>query len=251
MEDSYVRCPGNSPSCLGMVEYNCCSRPTKAFAEDDSEDFVTEVQDSKRKKLSLKSAKRPKPVPLAPSNRFNVTVSEDELAQSSKGWIPTNTARSTGWANQSWASQRNKHCEDQCPEDLLDKEYPPSVMCNVLQKFITEARREDGSSYPPKTLYQLLCGLLRRSRNVQENPPNFLDRQDVRFKKLHGTCDCIFRKLHESGVESALRRNLLLSSRRRMKTSYGLLVPSMLHIPKAYRKLFSSTLVRYAVRYAV
>jgi hypothetical protein len=140
---------------------------------------------------------------VAHSNRFNVTVSEDELAQSSKGCIPMNTARSTGWAIrtfQSWANQQNKRCEDQCPEDLLDKEYPPSVMCNVVQKFITEARREDGSSYPPKTLYQLLCGLLRHSRNVQENPPNFLDRQDVRFKKLHGTCDCIFRKLHESGV---------------------------------------------------
>ena len=35
---------------------------------------------------------------------------------------------------------------------------------------------------------------------MQENPPNFLDRQDVRFKKLHGTCDCIFCKLQESGV---------------------------------------------------
>ena len=69
-------------------------------------------------------------------------------------------------------------------------------MCNMLQKFITEAGREDA----PKILYQLLCGLLWHSCNVQENPSNFLDRQDVRFKKLHGTCDYIFRKLHESGV---------------------------------------------------
>ena len=65
-----------------------------AIANDDSKDFVTEVQDSKRKKLSLKSAKLLK----LSSNRFNVTISEDELAQLSKGCIPKNMARSTGWA---------------------------------------------------------------------------------------------------------------------------------------------------------
>ena len=77
--------------------------------DDDSDDFVTELQDSKRKKLSLKSVKRPK----LSSNCFNVTVSKDELAQS-------NTGRSTEWAIQTfqnWASQRNKRCKDQCSED--------------------------------------------------------------------------------------------------------------------------------------
>ena len=105
MVDSYMCCPGDTPFCSGMVEYNCCSRPPEAIADDDSNDFVTEVQDSKRKKLSLKSAKRPK-LPLAPSNHFNVTVSEDKLAQPTKGC--TNMATSTGWAIrifQSWASQ--------------------------------------------------------------------------------------------------------------------------------------------------
>ena len=87
--------PGNSPFSLGMVEYNCCSRPPEAIVDDDSNNFVIKVQDSKRKKLSLKSAKRPK-LPLATPIRFNVTVSEDEFAQSSKDCIPTNTARSTG-----------------------------------------------------------------------------------------------------------------------------------------------------------
>ena len=56
MVKSYSRCPGNSPFCLGMVDYNCCN--TEIATDDDSEDFMT-VQDSiKRKKLSLmKNAK--------------------------------------------------------------------------------------------------------------------------------------------------------------------------------------------------
>ena len=73
--------------------------PPEAIVDDDRDDFVTEVQDSKRKKLSLKSVKRLK----LPSNCFNVIVSEDELAQSNKG-------RSTEWpirTFQSWASREN------------------------------------------------------------------------------------------------------------------------------------------------
>ena len=29
---------------------------------------------------------------------------------------------------------------------------------------------------------------------------NFLDCKDTRFKKLHGTCDVVFRTLHQSGI---------------------------------------------------
>ena len=125
-----------------------------------------------------------------------------------------NTAQSTGWAYrtyQCWARQRNQRCQNQCPIDLFNKTCPPDIICNVLQKFVTEARREDGSPYPPKTLYQLLCGLLRHSRGMQENPPNFLDQKDVRFKKLHGTCDCVFQGLHEDGVGTAKKSAEIIS----------------------------------------
>ena len=35
--------------------------------------------------------------------------------------------------------------------------------------------------------------------------PNFLNRQDACFKKLHGTCDTVFRSLRESGVGTVKR----------------------------------------------
>ena len=114
---------------------------------------------------------------------------------------------------QSWARQRNQHSQNQCPVDLFNETYPPDVICTVLQKFVTKARREDGSPYPYplKTLYQLLCGLLRHSHDVQEDSPNFLDLRDVRFKKLHGTCDCIFRGLHKNGVGTAKKSAKIIS----------------------------------------
>ena len=63
-----------------------------------------------------------------------------------------------------------------------------------------EVRREDNTRYHPKTIYQLLSGLLRHSRDVQFMPANFLDRGDTHFKPLHNTCDSEFRSLHEDGI---------------------------------------------------
>ena len=83
---------------------------------------------------------------------------------------------------------------------MLEKTYNPSIICECLQRFVSEARRADGTKYPPKTLYQILCGLLRHARESQSNPSNFLDRKDSRFKKLHATCDVIFKTLHEEGI---------------------------------------------------
>ena len=78
------------------------------------------------------------------------------------------------------------------PLDLLEKEYDPSVISEWWQWFVSEARRVDGTNYPPKTIYQMLCGLLCYSRENQSDPVNFLDRKDSWFKKLHTTCDVIF-----------------------------------------------------------
>ena len=183
------RCLGSmSPFCLGMAEFNCCSTAEKKMSEEP---------EKKRMKLSLKRK------PLSPSSRFNETVTEDMIEQSSKGIIPKGTAKATSWAIRTfsdWITQRNKRNSEVFPSDLFDKPYPIDTTISCLQRFVSEARRVDGTSYPPKTLYQILCGLLRHSREHQSDPPNFLDRKDVRFKKLHGTCDSVFHALREQGV---------------------------------------------------
>ena len=125
------------------------------------------------------------------------------VEKSSKGIIPKGTEKATSWAVRTfrdWITQRNKRDSEVFPSDLFDKPYPIDVINSCLQRFVSEARRVDGTSYPPKTLYQILCGLLRYSRVHQSDPPNFLDRKDSRFKKLHGTCDSVFNSLREEGV---------------------------------------------------
>ena len=119
-------------------------------------------------------------------------------------YIPVGTARSTSWAVYTflqWIKQRNEHLPQEVyPVDILQKPYATDVVCNCLQRFVSEAKRMDGTPYPPKTLYQILCRLLWYTRECQPNPPNFLDRKDVWFKRLHGIYDTIFHGLHESSV---------------------------------------------------
>ena len=190
-----ICCPGTSlPFCLGMTDYNCCGIP-----------------EPKRKKLSL-SKKKPeleKPKPLSPSTCFNTTVSSEEIEKFSKGCVPVGTAKGTNWVIrtfQQWLMQRNKRAPQEAfPQDILQKEYPTETLCNCLQCFVSEARRVDGTQYPPSTLYQILCGLLWYSNNCQLDPLNFLIRRDACFKKLHGTCDTVFRSLCEAGVGTMKR----------------------------------------------
>lgn len=90
--------------------------------------------------------------------------------------------------------------KEQLPVDLFDRPYTAKETCSCLQRFVMEARKEDGSQYPPKILYLMLAAFLRHSREVQSDPVNFLDWKDVCFKKLHGTCDVVFCSLHENGI---------------------------------------------------
>ena len=44
---NFKRCPGNSPACLGVVDYNCCGTVDQDGHASDT-DFV--IENSKRKK---------------------------------------------------------------------------------------------------------------------------------------------------------------------------------------------------------
>ena len=61
-------------------------------------------------------------------------------------------------------------------------------------------RKKDGSEYPPKTIYQLLTGLLRHMCALNPLCPNFLDTDNQAFASLHTAIDNVFRGLCSSGV---------------------------------------------------
>ena len=91
-----------------------------------------------------------------------------------------------------WAEYRKRQDPLNCPPYLLTMQR--CELNDWLARFVLEVRRKDGKFYPPNTLHQLCCGVLRRLREV--NPaiqnPDFasfrktLDGQMKRLKRLPG-----------------------------------------------------------------
>ena len=125
----------------------------------------------------------------------------------SKTFVPKNTQRMTKWSVSNflaWMTNCNKLVSverEKCPESLLELK-DPMLLNTWLGAFVAETSKVNGDPYPPKTLYEILCGLLRHARLEDPSFPNFLDKNDARFSKLHNVIDSVFRKLRADGVSS-------------------------------------------------
>ena len=190
-----------NPFCLGMCEWTDCPgalqldatpRPTcpRISAPPSNSPAVTASSS-----LSSHSS-------LSESKRFKFAT-EEELSTFAKGLVPENTTRSTKWAMNNfstWIKERNaRYPASPVPDDILMCSEPEIINLH-LSRFIVETRKSNGDMYPPSTLHQLLCGILRRMRELNPNCPNFLDKSDNRFKILQGTLDSYFHKLHSEGI---------------------------------------------------
>ena len=120
-----------------------------------------------------------------------------------KGLVPDNTNKSTKWALnnlEAWMKARNtSYPDDPVPKDIL-LSSDPELLNLHLSRFVIETRKANGEVYPPSTLHQLLCGILRFMREHNPECPNFLDKSDNRFRRLQGTLDSYFHKLHSEGI---------------------------------------------------
>ena len=67
-----------------------------------------------------------------------------------------------------------------------------------LSRFVLEVRRQDGEPYPPRSLYIIMCGILRHLRE-SEVSFNFFDEKDVRFHQLQRTLDAQMKQLTKEG----------------------------------------------------
>ena len=77
--------------------------------------------------------------------------------------------------------------EDKCPDDLLER---PEVTKLIfwLCRFVAEVCGSDSQPYPPKSVYQIICGILRFMRSIDPACLNFLDRRDTWFRDFRCSC---------------------------------------------------------------
>ena len=164
------------PYCLGVCEWTDCPG-------------ARQLEDTPRPTYPLVSAPPPHSPPAiaSSSSHFSLSVqpestrfkfaTEDELSTFAKGLVPENTTRSTKWALNTfsaWIKERNvRYPANPVPDDILVCSEPEIINLH-LSRFIVETRKSNGEMYPPSTLHQLLCRILRRMRELNLNCPNFL-----------------------------------------------------------------------------
>ena len=162
----------------------------------------------------MKLAKAKKP---GLSERFKNPTSDEAMKTITKGYVPPNTQKNTSWAMtvfNEWRLPRNSKCTtDKCPENLFE-EPDLGELNRWVSRFITEVRRKDGKPYPPRGVHQLLTGLQRFMLSKKPDAPKFLDRKDPRFRDIHGTCETIYRQLHQQGVGMEVRHAAIIIAER-------------------------------------
>ena len=103
------------------------------------------------------------------SSRFPKSVTSPEREKAAQGVIPSDTEASTKWALHTfnaWAINRSfLNASKAVPENLLAR-HDPQLVCKWLCRFVMEARKDDGSPYPPSTFE--VFGLWSKSYTLEE-----------------------------------------------------------------------------------
>ena len=197
-----MRCGGMacSHNCIGMCEWTGCSG---ALHLDAPTPRPTDVTAAPPLSTGASSSKQKQPHLLSEEVKRFDFASDEDLSELTKGLVPHSAAKSTQWAVKNfedWRNARNAcHPDNPIPHNALDS-CDPEVINLQLSRFIVVTRKSNGERYPPSSLHQLLCGLLRSMREKNPECPNFLDKKDVRFKRIQGTLDAYFHKLHSEGI---------------------------------------------------
>ena len=132
---------------------------------------------------------------LVPKQRFTRRVTEDEISRAVQGRVPVNTVKSTIWCTNvfgDWSKERG------IQKTLV--EMTADEMNQYLSQFVHEAVKQDGSWYPPNSLYQLIAGLQRHLRESGRPEIAFFDERSPVFDKLRKSLDARMKQLAGEGL---------------------------------------------------
>lgn len=112
----------------------------------------------------------------------------------------------TRWAfgvYENWRQEKNRSVslEFAVPE-LLRMDV--STMSYSLTRFVCDARKKDGSEYLPKSVYYLVCGLLRYLMDNKRHDINFFS--DLRFADFRKTLDGKMKSLLSKGLDTKVKQ---------------------------------------------
>ena len=163
--------------------------------------------------LAPPTTTRPSPTPTAdqphPSgppaaSRFAGPVTDAEVLDRRESAIPAKTAQDTKYCTkvwQQWSDYRNLTQNSGIPQ--LSVISRPQFK-HWLVRFVLEARKLDGSEYPPQTLHHLCSGLVRYLRLYGH--PDLDIFKDNDFVEFRATLDAEMKRLQGKGLGSWKRQ---------------------------------------------
>ena len=140
---------------------------------------------------------------LAKSKRWGPRQSSTDLVEIRNAGVLPKTRTQINWCLsvwKEWAQERIKNCD---PEEQSHKLLPcftemeAEEMNFWLSRFVVEARKKDGTDYPPNTLYQLCSGLGRALKQADRADIKLFD--DSKFCSFMTTLDSRTKQLKATG----------------------------------------------------
>ena len=146
------------------------------------------------------------------SKRFDFALDDDDFEEHTRGFVPATTAADTQKCMklfEDWKKERNSLFPgDKVPEDVIVSD-DKGKLCKWLCKFSMEARKKDGTHYPPKTIQHSLMGIQRHIRLQKQSTINLVS--DPEFLPLRNLLDSLYRKLHSAGIGTSVKKTEVLS----------------------------------------
>ena len=152
------------------------------------------------------------------ASRVGDLISDDEIESYGFLTVPENTRKNGSWANGAfsvWVKGRNNKVKTKevealhlIPEKAFE-DFTVEEINYAMPRFIAEVRKQDGSLYPPNSLWQLVVGLQIYLR-MKGRPVRFL--HDDNFAHVKYSLDYHMKERPEKGVrcrQKASRHNNL------------------------------------------
>ena len=167
--------------------------PLGWFSDEESDEEASKKHSKKNERFSFKST--------------------TDIESLSTVKPPKTTSYTTAWAVrnfEAWKFNRNVAFPDKQVHANLLQSGSSKDLSHWLSFFVSETRNCSGERYPPKTLYQLLSGLLRHARSSNDQTPDFLDKTST-FKPFHAVLDNLFKMLRQDGIGNDSKHAELVS----------------------------------------
>ena len=139
----------------------------------------------------------PAPTDTTTTTRFAPPKTNADIERGRIDSVPKKTQQDTKYCCKLWDSWR-EYRQSIAPENIpLLRDMTTEEINHWLSRFVVEARKTDGSEYPPNTLHHIVAGLQRYLRFQGRTVDLFKDRV---FAPLQASLDGEMKRLQAKGV---------------------------------------------------